>query len=478
MENRTLAGGVYALDHIMSCARKALPAWKAMPVKARLHYLGRLRMLLIRDMDEWIELLKIECGKTPMDALMSDIYTTVDAIAYYEKHASRILRSRRVRTPLVFIGSKSYRTYEPFGVLSVIAPWNFPLQLALIPVISGLAAGNVVLLKPSEKLPQINAKLINTLQEAGFPKGVCSVIQGGRETVEHLIEMRPDKIFFTGGSEAGRNVLQRAAAHFIPCDMELSGKDPMIVCDDASIERAARAAVWGAFLHSGQVCVSVERVYVHASIYDEFVRNVVIQTNSLSQSADEWADVGAMTTEEGWHRVKEQLEDAVLKGASVQAGGLTADAIIPIFPPTVLTGVTNDMQLMKEETFGPLLPIMAFETDEEAIALANQSDYGLSASIFTSNLSRGRSIANRLETGSCAINDVVRHISNMNLPFGGVKQSGFGRTHGPEGLLAFCQSKAIMMKSGRKRSKSIGILISKILLKVLRKVYACFTVEE
>ncbi|MCY9670205.1 aldehyde dehydrogenase family protein [Paenibacillus alginolyticus] len=438
------------LEAAMYAARMAFPIWKTQSVEQRLRNLTRLRQLLVRDMDEWIMLLSHEAHKTPMDTLMTELYVTLEAIAYYEKHAARMLRTRRKRTPIAFMGARSYVVHEPYGVLLVITPWNFPLQLALVPVISGLIAGNAVLLKPSEKLPNIAAKLSSTLIEAGFPVGLCQVIQGGREVVERLIEAKPDKIFFTGGEGAGRNILQRAAAHLIPCDMELSGKDPMIVCADANIERAAAAAVWGAFLNSGQACISVERVYVHRQLYQPFLEAVLRHTRSLQQDiGGRWADVGGMTTTEAWSKVQSQLQDAISGGAIVEIGGLTPDAEPPLFPPTVLTNVTNDMRVMREETFGPILPILAFDDESDAIRLANDSPYGLNASIFTRDVAQGRKIADQLETGNCVINDVVRNISNMHLPFGGVKQSGFGRIHGEEGLLSFCQSKSIMVKRGR-----------------------------
>ncbi|WP_099520946.1 aldehyde dehydrogenase family protein [Paenibacillus sp. BIHB 4019] len=438
----------------MFAARAAAPGWRALPVRDRMQPIRFVRQLLVRDLDEWIALLGQEAGKTPMDALTTDLLTVIQAIAYYEKNTAKLLRSRRVRTPLWLAGSSSHIAYEPCGVAAIIAPWNFPLQLTLIPALAAAAVGNTVLLKPSEKLPLLSKRIAALIEEAAFPPGVLQLVEGGQAEAERLIDARPDKLWFTGSEAAGRSVLARAGAQLIPCVLELGGKDPMIVCADAHIERAARAAVWGAFLHSGQVCISVERVYVHESIYAAFLAAVVAYTRELRQAeGGSWSEIGALATEEGWHKVKRLLDDAVAKGASIAAGGLPPGAEPPLFPPTVLTGVTEEMQLMQEEIFGPLLPIMAFQSEDEVIRLANASPYGLSASIFTANRKKGLALAARLETGSCSINDVVRHIGNMHLPFGGVKASGFGRAHGEEGLLAFCRSKSVMVNAGRSSSQ-------------------------
>ncbi|BBI33627.1 aldehyde dehydrogenase family protein [Cohnella abietis] len=437
----------------MNKARDAWPSWKALTVKERLRILAKLRVLIIRDMDKWIDVLQTEAYKTPMDTLTTELMTVAEAISYYEKRAEALLRTKRMPTPWRFFGSRSYVVRESRGVVAVIAPWNFPLQLSLIPVITALISGNVVLLKPSEKLPLTNQLVTSVIREAGFPDGVCQVIEGGQATVERLIDCRPDHIFFTGGVEAGRNILKHAAKHLIPCELELSGKDPMIVCADALIERAARAAVWGAFMHNGQVCVSVERVYVHERVYTEFVNRVIVLTKGLTQSLTEWSDLNGMTTETGWQHCQSLVDNARSQGADIVAGGLAEGAIPPLFPPTVLTGVTPNMRLMKEEIFGPLLPIIKVKDEQEAVRLANESSYGLNAYIFAEDIVRARKLASQLHTGNCFINDVVQNISNMHLPFGGVKESGYGKIRGVEGLYAFTHAKSIMVNRGKRKKQ-------------------------
>ncbi|RIW38963.1 aldehyde dehydrogenase family protein [Bacillus salacetis] len=441
------------IEQKMIASRNASLQWRNTPISTRLNHMKALRKRIVAEMDEWTELLVKHGNKTASDALSGDLFSVLDALSYYEKHAEKILKKKKKKTPLHLFGGRSFVSYEPLGVVMVFAPWNFPLQLGLIPVISALISGNAVIMKGSEKLDPVNEKLETLLAEAGFPEGVFQVIYGSKEEAQYAIGQKPDKIFFTGSSSVGKAVLKQASQYVIPCDMELSGKDPMIVLEDANIERAARAAVWGAFMNSGQVCVSVERLYVHRSIYHSFLEKVIHFTKELKQGPE--ADLNQMATEQNWLTAREHLEDALEKGAEMHTGFLPSQGRSLHFPPVILTGITNEMKLMQEETFGPLLPIMTFETEEEAVKLANDSSYGLNASIFSRDLQRAERIAVQLDSGSCTINDVLRNISNMHLPFGGVKMSGFGRYHGKEGLQAFCNIKSTMIHKGR-RNKEIN----------------------
>ncbi|WNQ10028.1 aldehyde dehydrogenase family protein [Paenibacillus aurantius] len=436
---------------MMEAARNAQPDWRRLSFPERAAYVRRLRKLLIRDKEEWIGLLGEEGAKTPMDALFTDLVTAAQGLKHYEKKAARMLRPRRYRR-LGFLSERARVLQEPVGTVLLVAPWNFPLQLALVPAAAALMAGCTVLLKPSERLPRLNAKLRELLAETGFPAGVVQLAEGAREAVEGLIDAGPDKVLFTGGTEAGRSVYRRAAGRLIPCELELGGKDAMIVCGDAHVKRAAQAAVWGAFLHAGQACLSVERVLVHESVFAEFTEEAVRLTNSLRYGDRGWRDVGPLATRDGWEKAMAQLDEAVRLGAVVQTKGWEEGVDSPLFPPTVLTGVTPGMKIMQEETFAPVLPVMTFREEREAVRLANAVPYGLSASVFTKDRKRALRLARELETGSCSINNVIVPVSDVRLPFGGMKGSGFGRIRGREGLLAFCRTKTITRERGLAKS--------------------------
>jgi acyl-CoA reductase-like NAD-dependent aldehyde dehydrogenase len=339
------------------------------------------------------------------------------------------------------------------GVVAIISPWNFPVQLSLIPLISAVIAGNAVILKPSENTPRINQIIENLLNRCGFPHNLIQVVHGAGDVGEQLIDARPDKVFFTGGSFVGQKVYERAARCMIPCDLELGGNDAMIVCRDANLERAARAAVWGGFLHSGQVCISVERVYVEAPLYEAFVERVVELTGQLRQGLSTEHDLGGMTTTTGFQKVRAALKEAVEMGAKIRIGANPDHLTEPFFPPTVVTDVNEQMSIINEETFGPVLCVVPVRDEQEAVERTNASRYGLNSYIFSRDLKKAQTIAAALETGNCYINDVITNIGNMHLPFGGVKASGIGRYHGAEGLYTFCHTKSVMVDKGKTANK-------------------------
>lgn len=435
-----------AIQVAVERARVASQSWSQTPLRERLHYIKRVREYLADHLEELAHDLAAYTGKVHLEALVLELFPVADTLDYYEKQAAKILAPVRVKTPLVFVGNTSYIEYKPMGVIVVIAPWNFPFQLSMNPVISALIAGNCVLLKPSEVAPLVGQLIEKIFQAVGLPDGVLQVIHGGRDAGRLLTESRPDKIFFTGSVATGRKIMAAAAEHLIPVELELGGKDPMIVFADAEVERAANAAVWGAFTNAGQVCMSVERVYVQESIYDEFVARVLEKTAALRRGVD----YGAMTFPPQVDVVQSHLRDAVERGAKIECGGQAADDGTLYFAPTVVTGVDHSMLLMNEETFGPVLPIMAFRTEEEAIHHANASIYGLNASVFTLDLSKAKRVTQQLISGNVCINDVITSVANPHLPFGGVKQSGMGRYHGPVGLHTFSHQTSVMASKGRK----------------------------
>jgi succinate-semialdehyde dehydrogenase/glutarate-semialdehyde dehydrogenase len=341
------------------------------------------------------------------------------------------------------MGRSSRVEYRPLGVVGIISPWNFPWAIPLGEIVMALMAGNTVVLKPSELTPLVALKIGDVFRRAGLPAGALEVVTGDGSTGAALVEADVDKLMFTGSVATGRRVAEAAAQRLIPVVLELGGKDPMLVLADADIEQAASAAVWGAFANSGQACASVERCYVHESVADEFLRRVVEKTRALRQGVGESADVGAMSSERQLQTVEEHVRDAVARGARVLTGGGRApqrpeqDANGQGFfhEPTVLTGVDHSMQAMREETFGPTLPVMVFQTEDEAIRLANDSPFGLTASVWTRDIRRGRKLAARIEAGTVMINEVLYTHGIAQTPWGGVKQSGLGRTHGRLGLL-------------------------------------------
>ncbi|MGH9901902.1 MAG: aldehyde dehydrogenase family protein, partial [Pyrinomonadaceae bacterium] len=325
------------------------------------------------------------------------------------------------------------------GVVGIISPWNFPWAIPLGEVVMALVAGNSVVLKPSELTPLVGLKIGEVFRRAGLPEGLLEIVTGDGSTGAALAAAGVDKIMFTGSVATGRRVAEAAARRLTPVVLELGGKDPMIVLEDADLEAAASAAVWGAFANSGQACASVERCYVHESIALAFTARVVEKVKSLRQDVGtrEGTDVGAMSSERQLRVVEEHVSEAVARGARVLAGGGRARGFErgSFYEPTVLAGVDHTMLVMREETFGPVLPLMTFETEEEAVRLANDSPYGLTASVWTRDTGRGRRVAARVEAGTVMVNEVLYTHGIAQTPWGGVKQSGLGRTHGRPGLL-------------------------------------------
>lgn len=435
------------VDSAVIKARTAFAKWSDFTVRDRLTYMKRIEEYLIAEGESLAEGISADTGKPKVEAYVTEIFTVIDALKYYRKNAEKMLRGKRVSTPLSLFGHRSNITYKSIGVVAVISPWNYPYQLALIPVISALIAGNTVVLKPSEATAYTGILIEKTLEKGGFPEGVVQVVQGGRETGEALVDSKPDKIFFTGSVATGKRIMSKAAEHLIPIELELGGKDPMLVFEDANIERAVNGALWGGFSNSGQTCMAVERVYVQEKVFHEFVKLAVEKTRKLRQGPG-GADIGSMTTKLQKKIVEEHIKDALEKGATLCIGGLPKED--NFIPPTILTNVSMDMRIMVEETFGPVLPIVSFKTEEEAITKANNSTFGLNASVWSRDMIKARRVASKLESGSVCINDVIVSVANMNLPFGGVKQSGMGRYHGREGLMTFTHVVSTLECSGRK----------------------------
>jgi len=420
-------------------ARAAQPAWAALSYRQRVPFILRAREIVLDQLEEIATLISRETGKPAVEAISMEIVPTLDLMHYFAENTRRLLDHRRIGLGQYgLMGRSSYVVYKPLGVVGIISPWNFPWATPLDEVVMALMAGNAVIVKPSELTPLIALKLGSVFKQAQLPDGLLEIVTGDGSTGAALVEAGVNKIMFTGSVNTGKRVAEAAAKHLTPVVLELGGKDPMIVLEDANLENTARAAVWGAFCNSGQACASIERCYVHESIAQEFTDLVVEETQLLKQdkASNNGIDIGAMTNERQLQIVEDHVSDAISHGAEVRAGGHRLNDSHGWFhQPTVVTGVDHSMKLMREETFGPVLPIMTFKTDEEAIRLANDSVYGLTASIFTRDIARGRRIAEKIDAGTVMVNEVVYTHAVAQTPWGGVKQSGYGRTHGHLGLL-------------------------------------------
>jgi acyl-CoA reductase-like NAD-dependent aldehyde dehydrogenase len=435
-------------------AKDGFSYWSSLAAKERTGYLRKLKQLMVDEMDQIAKVISEDTGKVLTESIVADIMPTLDAIDHIIKHAEKVLARKKVKTPLLLFGKKSFIEYMPRGVVLVISPWNYPLQLAMVPMISALAGGNSVILKPSEVTPLVGECIEDLFKRSGFPEGTVQVAHGGKEVGAAFTAGKPDYIFFTGSVRTGKIIQQQAAKDLIPTTLELGGKDPMIVFEDANIDRAVKAAAWGAFTNSGQVCMSAERLYVERSIYGNFLEKLKNEVNSLQQGSDINADVGSMTFPGQIDVVKAQLDEAIERGAKLETGLKPSDWKGDMFLPlTVVTGVEQDMKIIQEESFGPLLPVVPFDTEEEAIAFANGTVFGLNASVWTNDKAKARRVASRLVSGAVVINDVLITVANHGLPFGGTKESGIGRYHSEAGLRIFCHEKAIMEDLGFMKSE-------------------------
>ena len=431
----------------LEAARKAQPAWAGLSVRERARYLVRAQRVLLERQDEFLEVILRESGKPRSEALMMEIFAGCDALGFYAKHAPRFLRTEKKKLHGVLRFLKKLRIrYRPLGVVGVISPWNGPLILGLNPTAQALVAGNAVVLKPSEVTPRSGALVGEIFEAAGLPEGVLQVLIGDGETGAALVEAGVDKIAFTGSVATGRKVAEACARRLVPCTLELGGKDPMIVCADADLDRAAGGAVAGAFLNTGQYCCGTERVYVVDEVADAFLAKVLERVAKLRQGAQGEFDVGPLFWDRQLATVERQVAEAVGQGARVLAGGRRNPELPGLYwEPTVLVDVTHDMALMREETFGPVLPIVRVRDEDEAVRMANDSDFGLGANVWTANVEKGCEIAARIDAGSVCVNDMTMTYGVQEAPFGGLKQSGIGQTNGELGVRSFCWAQPVLV---------------------------------
>ena len=433
-------------------ARRAQASWAKTSFAERRKVLRHLLEMLLEQADTLCEQICRDAGKTLHNAMLGEIWPIAEKLRWTISQGESHLRSETVSSGLLQ-HKRAKVEYHPLGVIGVITPWNFPLQNILGPTIPALFAGNAVIIKVSEwtswSAGPFQEFLDRCLFDCGHSPDLIQIITGYAETGAALVSGGVDKIVFTGSMRNGQRVLEESAKTLTPVILELGGKDPMIVCDDADLDQAAHAAVSASFIASGQMCLAAERVLVFDHIYDEFVRKVQDITLRLRQGAPlsgKLVDVGAMTMPGQVEIVERLVKDAIEKGVSLKAGGGRArqKPSKHYFEPTILADVTPDMRIMQDETFGPVMVIVRVRDEDEAIRLANATEYGLSSSVFSKDPARARRIADRIVAGSTCINDWALMYMVQDLPFGGVKGSGFGRLNGREGLRACTNVKSVI----------------------------------
>lgn len=422
------------LSLIFERAQRAQTLWSKLPVKKRAQKMLHLREVLVRRVDELSNLIHLENGKPETEAMVSEILPAIDLLTYYASIGPKKLcdQKLKLRNPLLQY-RRSILTYWPLGTVAVIAPWNYPFFLAFGDVAVAVLTGNAVVFKPSEHTSQVGQKLQELFEEAGFPIDLIQTVYGEGDLGAAIIDQKPAKIFFTGSVRTGKAVMKQASEYLIPVTLELGGKDAMIVLPDANIDYATSAALWGGYTNSGQACASTERLIVHESIASEFVSQLKTKIALLSTDTD----LGVCTMERQKDLYEEHLEDARQKGAEFFSGGIMSSDRTRMLPTLVGGAAIESTKIFNEETFGPVIAVTTYKSIQEAIEKANRSPYGLLASVITSNISLGEEVAKELQVGTVLVNEVLFSAGLPETPWGGVKDSGFGRKHSEMGLFEF-----------------------------------------
>jgi len=419
-------------------ARAAQPGWAELGLRRRIEILRKFQAGLYARKSEVAAVITREAGKPLAEALVTEVLVVLDAARFLIDNAWSLLRDEPVPHANIVAKLKSgWLVREPHGVIGIISPWNYPFSIPATETLAALVTGNAVVLKPSELTPISALELARLLYEAGVPEEILTVVLGEGLAGAALIESKIDKLFFTGSVATGKRVAEAAARRLLPVVLELGGKDAMLVLDDADVDVASSAAVWGAMMNAGQTCLSVERCYVHRSLYDQFVASCAkkIQQLKVGIGTDSGTDVGPLISERQLRIVETQVDDARALGANVVVGGHRLPELgSQFYAPTLITNVSRGMKLMHEETFGPLLPVIPFTNDAEAVKLVNDSEFGLAASVFTRDRKRGEGIAKQLNAGAVMINDLLSCFAMPEAPHGGTGASGIGRTHGLMGM--------------------------------------------
>ncbi|MGE5223058.1 MAG: aldehyde dehydrogenase family protein [Omnitrophica WOR_2 bacterium] len=437
--------------------RLAVQTWADFPVHKRVQILGKLQSVLVEAMDEITDVINRDTGKSRQDALI-ELWMTLDLLRVYRSQAARWLKTQRVPRGYFFF-KQCYVEHRPYGVVLVISPWNYPFYLAMPPVMAALLAGNTVLLKPSE-VTAATGLLIERLFK-GVPElsPYIRVLHGDGSVGAAVVKAAPDYIFLTGSTTTGRKVMEAAAENLIPVACELGGKDAVIVLEDADIDRAAYWITRGSFFNSGQTCIASSRIYVVETVYEQFMQKVLQYTTELkigySNELESTYFMGSMTDPRQLKVIDTHMQDALEKGARLLSGGKRSDMFVE---PLILVDVDHRMQIMREETFGPVMPVMKVKDEADAIRKANDSNFGLSTSIWSNNIKRARRVAHQIQAGAKVVNDTLVQIAVPTMPFGGMKQSGYGRIHGKEGLMQFTQTQSYAI-SAIPKSIDLGVIL-------------------
>jgi acyl-CoA reductase-like NAD-dependent aldehyde dehydrogenase len=414
------------------------PFWAALSLEDRARYMRRAVDVILAELDEIAELLTSEQGKPRVESYTMEILPTVDSLKWIADNGPRILSDEKLSMPVILKSKSAKFTYEPIGVVGVIAPWNYPWSIPFGEVAIALMCGNGVVLKPASLTPLIGERIRLTFEKAGLPEGLVRTVHGGGRIGDALVKSTAGKIFFTGSVEVGRKVGVECAKRMKGSVLELGGKDPQIVCADADLANAVSGAVWGGFANAGQTCSGIERVYVVEDVADRFLEGVVRETQRLTVGDPrEWTtEIGPMVSDEQAAIATDLVDDAVKNGAQKLTGGPTKVKGMngSFIAPVVLTDVTHDMRIMNEEIFGPVLPVMKVRSEEEALSLANDSQFGLGASVWTKDRAKGERMAHQIESGMVWVNDHSFSHGACQCAWGGVKDSGLGRSHSKFGF--------------------------------------------
>jgi succinate-semialdehyde dehydrogenase/glutarate-semialdehyde dehydrogenase len=451
-------------------ARAAQPSWDALGFDGRAAIMRRALKILLEKQEQYMDVIIGETGRSRTETILMEMFPACDSLAYYSKHAKKILADKKV-SPHLLKTKKIVVTYKPLGVVGIITPWNGPFILSLNPAVQALMAGNTVVIKPSDVTP-FSGRLVGELfAAAGLPRDVLTIVEGDGETGAALVDAGVNKISFTGSVRTGRKVGEACGRNLIPCTLELGGKDPMIVCSDADIDRAVGGAVFGAFMNTGQFCCSTERVYVVDAVADEFTRRVVEKVKSLRQGKDGEHDLGPMIWPHQLEVIEKQMEDARAKGAKVLCGGKrNRDLGDMFYEATVLTDVTHDMAIMRDETFGPVLPIVRVKDEAEALRLANDSAYGLSSTLWTRDEAKAIHLAKQIDSGSVCVNDSSVTYGAVEAPFGGRKTSGVGQVNGEVGLRGYAYAMPIVIERFNPKEEAVWYPYTADKGKLLQKI--------